>query len=106
MQSMPKNKLFDTLNMNRDLMIHKLSEILGSVEYLSESLNLSKSSVNKVLKQIRMNTIECMLELANTDDMSDLSPDDQELYEELEEYQCENETLTVGVTADGFHYLK
>ena len=51
-----------------------------------------------------MNTLACLIQMSETDDLSDLSPDEQELYYEYES-EGEKEDNKVETTSDGFHYL-
>ena len=64
-----------------------------------------REELDKLITKIRMNTLACLIQMSETDDLSDLSPDEQELYYEYES-EGEKESNSVGVTSDGFHFLK
>ena len=40
--------------------------------------------LDKLITKMRMKIIGCLIEMSETDDLSDLSPDEQELYYEYE----------------------
>ena len=61
--------------------------------------------LDKLITKMRMKIIGCLIEMSETDDLSDLSPDEQELYYEYES-DGDKEDNKVGTTSDGFHYLK
>ena len=90
----------------------KLSDTIDSIEELKtilvsslEHKNLFDIDLSKLITKIRMNTLACLIQMSETDDLSDLSPDEQELYYEYES-EGEKEDNKVETTSDGFHYLK
>ena len=94
-------------------MAEKLSNILKETDVVNKSLRTMRVEQNgacataktifKSVQNIRANTICCLLELKITDDMSELSTEDEMLYEE---YEGEQEQIKVGMTKDGFYYFK
>ena len=97
--------------MNKELIREKLSNTIDSIEELKtilvsslEHKNLFDIDLDKLITKIRMNTLACLIQMSETDDLSGLSPDEQELYYEYES-EGEKESNSVGVTSDGFYYL-
>jgi len=64
-----------------------------------------QTQLKELINKLKKDTIANLLELSETDDLSELSPDEQELYYEYES-DGEAEDNIVGITPDGFHYLK
>ena len=105
--------------MNEDLIREKLSNTIETIDQTKTILELNyekkyevdftsykrREELDKLITKIRMNTLACLIQMSETDDLSDLSPDEQELYYEYES-EGEKEDNKVETTSDGFHYLK
>ena len=107
--------------MNVDLIQSRLSTILEQTDILKSlqcksEIELPKG-VENVIRLIRMSAISSLLELNNSDLLEELSPDEEDLLNEYEEYEIEEDDLKkkskvvkekydVGITKEGFHYLK
>ena len=84
--------------MNKDLIREKLSNTIETIEQTKTILELNyekknevdftsykrREELDKLITKIRMNTLACLIQMSETDDLSDLSPDEQELYYEYE----------------------
>ena len=102
--------------MNQELVEDKLSNTLNTIDEMNalilkavtDEINYDKykqrEELDKHIHQIRMNTIACLIEMRKTDDLSELSTDEQELYYEYES-EGEGEDTKVGKTTDGFYFL-
>eukprot|EP01051_Picozoa_sp_SAG22_P010060 SAG22_NODE_881_length_6693_cov_15.416288_1_plen_102_part_00 len=101
--------------MNKELIREKLTNTIELTDSLNKLLSVDtkiefesykrREEIDKISTKIKMNTLGCLIQLSETDDLSELSHDEQELYYEYES-DGEKEPIKFGVTTDGFHYLK
>ena len=109
--------------MDTELIRNKLSDIVERTDEFKSLRSRSETEllteIHNTIEKIRMNTIACLIETSKSNNITELSPDEELLVDEYEpnlmaDGECESpdsnesteETYDVGRTPDGFFFLK